>query len=208
MRLFYWAHDFASPKCRKGKENIFKKDITQKYNISYLDFNLFGYLKESVCVWHSKIIIFIVFITVGILSYGHTHAEFYKWIDYNGTENYINARRYNTNKTKIKPHPLKTKVNVDLNPIAAIPRLKAIKDLNASLARRYKTSCSGQKKVFDIGMNIGMNNYEKLCLIPFNDINNQILMSLKSRYYPHFSLIWSLYKSLYKNKIEKIKRFR
>lgn len=93
----------------------------------------------------SKIIILIVFIIVTMLSRGNAHAELY---NNNGTESYTNARRCNTN--------FKTKANAGLNPIAAIPRLKAIKDLEAFLAQRY---------VFDISVNICINDYEKLCRI-------------------------------------------
>jgi hypothetical protein len=77
------------------------------------------------------------------------------------------------------------------NPIAVVPRYKARTDLKAHLARKYSGSFSTQKMLLESGME----SYDKLCSLPGNKINNQILSKLKSTYYPHFSTIWMLYKS-------------
>ena len=78
-----------------------------------------------------------------------------------------------------------------INPIGAIPRKRAIRDLKIKLAKRYKDSYSLQKMLLDSGMEA----YDKLRRLPPNNVNNKILYRLKSRYYPSFSLILMLYES-------------
>ncbi|MDF1578406.1 MAG: hypothetical protein P1P81_08195 [Desulfobulbales bacterium] len=68
---------------------------------------------------------------------------------------------------------------------------RAKKDLAASLARRYPSSYTTQKKLLDQGME----SYSAICRVPSNKINNGILENLNDRYYPNFNTIWILYQS-------------
>lgn len=77
------------------------------------------------------------------------------------------------------------------NPICEVGRPKAKGDLKQELLQRYGSNYSTVKLLLDAGMR----NYDTLCTIPENSVNNGILKDLKSRYYPSFSTILLLYRS-------------
>lgn len=86
------------------------------------------------------------------------------------------------------------KASPGTNPVAAISRSKAKKDLKSDLAKRYPGKYSAQKMLLDAGMKA----YDSLSGLPGNKINNEILGGLMKRYYPKFSAI----KMLYENNIK------
>ncbi|WP_316348510.1 hypothetical protein [Desulfuromonas acetoxidans] len=77
------------------------------------------------------------------------------------------------------------------NPISDVDRYDAREDLKADLMERYESSYS----TVNMLLKSGMKNYDKLCAIDDNEVNNKILRDLKERYYPSFSTIFMLYKS-------------
>ena len=77
------------------------------------------------------------------------------------------------------------------NPISEVSRYTAKEDLKSSLKSRYGNSYS----TIEMLLNAGMKDYDELCTIPDNSVNNGILRDLKGRYYPSFSTILMLYKS-------------
>ena len=85
----------------------------------------------------------------------------------------------------------KTGQPVPKNPISVINRTKAKNDLKESLLRKYGSSYSTVNHL----LNKGMENYDALCKVPSNPINDGILSKLKRKYYPHFSTIKMLYES-------------
>ena len=77
------------------------------------------------------------------------------------------------------------------NPVCDVGRVKAKEDLKQSLLARYGSSYATVKMLLDAGIK----DYDTLCTVPENAVNNGILEDLKSRYYPSFSTILMLYKS-------------
>ena len=77
------------------------------------------------------------------------------------------------------------------NPFSDVSRSKAKTDLKKELLNTYGNSYS----TVEMLLNAGMKDYETLCSLPENSVNNGILQDLKETYYPHFSTILMLFKS-------------
>lgn len=77
------------------------------------------------------------------------------------------------------------------NPVCEVNPAKAKEDLKQELLGRYGNSYSTVKMLLDAGMR----DYDTLCQLPENFVNNGILLDLKARYYPSFSTILILYKA-------------
>lgn len=105
-------------------------------------------------------------------------------------------------KKKAEINVLKTQVPIALiclifvsitlaNPISEISRSKAKATLKKELLETYGNSYATVEWL----LKEGMKDYDILCTIPDNAVNNGILLDLKKTYYPHFSTILFLYKS-------------
>lgn len=77
------------------------------------------------------------------------------------------------------------------NVVCNVSRSTAKQDLKESLLNTYGSSYSTVKMLLDAGMN----DYDNICKLPDNSVNNRILKNLNSTYYPSFSTIYMLYKA-------------
>jgi hypothetical protein len=84
-----------------------------------------------------------------------------------------------------------TATSVFANPISVVPRAKAKNDLKQHLLQKYPGSYS----TVEMLLNSGMSDYEMLCRIKSDPVNDEILNKLRGRYYPSFSTILMLYKA-------------
>ncbi|MFZ3047447.1 MAG: hypothetical protein WA151_16180, partial [Desulfatirhabdiaceae bacterium] len=80
---------------------------------------------------------------------------------------------------------------IQTNPIGMIDRNTAYSDLKNHLLKKYPASYS----TVELLLNSGMDDYDSMCQIPPDTINNQILSKLSDKYYPSFSTIFLLYKA-------------
>lgn len=83
-----------------------------------------------------------------------------------------------------------TSILAKANPVCDVGRDKAKSDLKKYLFENY----AGNYAFIERHLASGMNDFDRICKIPGDEVSGKILMSLKD-YYPNFSFIYRHYQS-------------